>query len=142
MSQPAARIVDLHTCPMFTGPVPHVGGPILPPGKITVLIGMLPAATMTSMALCVGPPDMIVGPCAPTVLIGGLPAARMGDMTSHGGVVTMGCFTVLIGMAGAGGSSTGAAAGGGGGGAAVSSCPPSACMSAARRGGAAFVGLG
>ena len=41
----AARIGDLHTCPMVTGVVPHVGGPILM-GAPTVLIGGLPAARM------------------------------------------------------------------------------------------------
>ena len=93
---PAARITDLHTCPMFNGPQPHVGGPILPPGVPTVLIGGLPAATATSMATCAGPPDTIVKGSA-TVLIGGLPAARMGDQTAHGGVIVLGCPTVLIG---------------------------------------------
>lgn len=86
----------MHTCPMFTGPVPHVGGPILPPGVPTVLICGLPAATATSMAACAGPPDVIpLG--STTVLIGGKPAARMGDTTAHGGVIVGGAPTVLIG---------------------------------------------
>lgn len=67
--QPAARITDMHTCPMVTGLVPHVGGPILPPGGATVLIGGLPAARVGDMATCVGPPDTIVKGL-PTVLIG------------------------------------------------------------------------
>ncbi|WP_137181642.1 PAAR domain-containing protein [Roseomonas sp. AR75] len=92
---PAARVSDMHTCPMFNGPVPHVGGPILPPGCPTVLIGGLPAARVTDMATCVGPPDVIIMGST-TTLIGGLPAARMGDSTAHGGVIVMGCFTVLI----------------------------------------------
>lgn len=96
MGQPAARITDMHVCPMFTGPVPHVGGPILPPGGITVLIGKLPAARVTDMAVCVGPPDVIVKGSM-TVLISKLPAARMGDMTAHGGVIVLGCPTVLVG---------------------------------------------
>lgn len=96
MPQPAARVGDMHVCPMVTVLVPHVGGPILPPACINVLIGMLPAARMTDMAVCVGPPDVIVMGC-PKVLIGGLPAARMGDMTAHGGVIAMGLPTVLIG---------------------------------------------
>jgi len=107
VTQPAARISDMHVCPMVTPavvPVPHVGGPILPPGVINVLIGNLPAAPVSSMAVCVGPPDVIIPPGSPTVLIGGRPAARMGDMTAHGGCIVMGCFTVLIGMAGAGGA--------------------------------------
>lgn len=93
---PAARLTDLHVCPMVTGVVPHVGGPILAPGAPAVLIGGLPAARLSDSAVCVGPPDTIVAG-APTVLIGGLPAARMGDGTAHGGTITLGCFTVLIG---------------------------------------------
>jgi uncharacterized Zn-binding protein involved in type VI secretion len=93
---PAARITDLHTCPMVTGVVPHVGGPISPPGAPMVLIGKLPAATMGDMAICVGPPDIIIKGSA-TVLIGNKPAARMGDNTSHGGVIVLGFPTVMIG---------------------------------------------
>jgi len=96
MGQPAARITDMHTCPMVTALVPHVGGPILPPGCPTVLIGMLPAARVSDMATCVGPPDVIVLGSF-TVMIGKLPAARMGDMTAHGGVIILGLPTVLIG---------------------------------------------
>jgi len=92
---PAARVGDMHTCPMFTGPVPHVGGPILPPGAMTVLIGGLPAARMGDMCTCVGPPDLIAKGSA-TVMIKGQPAARMGDITSHGGVITLGYPTVNI----------------------------------------------
>ena len=86
----------MHTCPMVNpGPVPHVGGPILPPGMPTVLISYLPAARITDRCVCVGPPDVIaLG--SPTVLIKGQPAARMGDMTAHGGSIVLGCFTVLI----------------------------------------------
>lgn len=97
MSKPAARISDMHTCPMVNpGPVPHVGGPIMPPGEPTVLIGNLPAARLGDMAVCTGPPDSIVVGSA-TVLIGGKPAARMGDQTAHGGVIVAGFPTVLIG---------------------------------------------
>lgn len=92
----AARISDMHTCPMVTGLVPHVGGPILPPGCPTVLIGGLPAATLGDMLVCTGPPDTIIMGSA-TVMIGGKPAARMGDMTAHGGVIILGCMTVNIG---------------------------------------------
>jgi uncharacterized Zn-binding protein involved in type VI secretion len=92
---PAARITDMHTCPMVTGVVPHVGGPILPPGCPTVLIGGMPAARMGDMATCVGPPDVIILGSA-TVLVGGQPAARMGDATAHGGVIILGAPTVLI----------------------------------------------
>lgn len=96
---PAARIADMHVCPMVTPgvpPVPHVGGPILPPGAPNVLIGFTPAATVGSMCTCVGPPDVIVKGSM-TVMIGGRPAARMGDTTSHGGSVVMGLPTVMIG---------------------------------------------
>ncbi|APO95618.1 type VI secretion protein [Xanthomonas vesicatoria ATCC 35937] len=94
--QPAARLTDLHVCPMVTGVVPHVGGPIIGPGAPTVLIGGLPAARIGDAAVCVGPPDSIVMG-APTVIISGQPAARLGDSTAHGGVISLGCFTVLIG---------------------------------------------
>jgi uncharacterized Zn-binding protein involved in type VI secretion len=96
MGMPAARVTDMHVCPMVTVLVPHVGGPILPPGCPTVLIGGLPAARITDMATCVGPPDVIILGSF-TVLIGGLPAARIGDMTAHGGTIVMGWPTVLIG---------------------------------------------
>ena len=96
MGQPAARVTDMHVCPMVTVLVPHVGGPILPPGGITTLIGMLPAARVGDMAVCVGPPDVIALGSF-TVLINGQPAARMGDLTAHGGTIVLGEFTVLIG---------------------------------------------
>lgn len=98
---PAARLLDMHTCPMQTpspaGPIPHVGGPITGPGIPNVLIGMMPAAVVGDMATCVGPPDVIAKGSA-TVLICGRPAARVGDSTSHGGTITPpGCPTVMIG---------------------------------------------
>jgi uncharacterized Zn-binding protein involved in type VI secretion len=93
--KPAARVADLHTCPLVTGVVPHVGGPILS-GAPTVLIGNLPAARVGDAVTCVGPPDTIVQGSA-SVLIAGMPAARMGDATAHGGVIVVGCPTVLIG---------------------------------------------
>jgi uncharacterized Zn-binding protein involved in type VI secretion len=86
----------MHVCPMVTGVVPHVGGPIVTPGGPTVLIGSLPAATVGSMCVCVGPPDSIVKGSA-TVMICGKPAARMGDLTAHGGNIVLGCPTVMIG---------------------------------------------
>ncbi len=95
----AARLTDLHVCPMVTPgtpPVPHVGGPIVGPGCATVLIGKLPAARVGDMLVCVGPPDSIVKGSA-TVIIGGMPAARMGDACAHGGSIVLGCFTVMIG---------------------------------------------
>ena len=97
MGQPAARLGDMHVCPMVNpGPVPHVGGPIMPPGEPTVLIGGMPAARLGDMATCVGPPDTIAAGSS-TVLIGGMPAARLGDSCSHGGTIVAGCPTVLIG---------------------------------------------
>jgi uncharacterized Zn-binding protein involved in type VI secretion len=93
----AARVTDMHVCPMINpGGVPHVGGPILPPGAPTVLIGGMPAARVGDMATCTGPPDSIIMGSA-TVMIGGMPAARMGDTTAHGGTIVAGCPTVLIG---------------------------------------------
>ena len=93
---PAARVGDMQTCPMVTGVVPHVGGPILPPGHPMTLIGGMPAARVGDMATCVGPPDVIVMGST-TVLIGGMPAARMGDSTAHGGVIVIGHPMTLIG---------------------------------------------
>ncbi len=98
MGQPAARVGDMHVCPMVTPavpPVPHVGGPVMPPGAPKVLIGGMPAARVGDMCTCVGPPDVIAMGSF-KVLIGGMPAARMGDVTAHGGSIVLGCFTVLI----------------------------------------------
>jgi len=93
---PAARVTDMHTCPMVTGVVPHVGGPIIPPCCPTVMIGFLPAARVGDMAVCAGGPDVIALGSF-TVFIGGMPAARLGDMTVHGGVIVVGCPTVIVG---------------------------------------------
>ena len=92
----AARVGDMHVCPMVNGTVPHVGGPVMPPGCPTVLIGGMPAARVGDMLVCTGPPDSIIKGSA-TVLIGGMPAARMGDTTAHGGTIIIGCPTVIIG---------------------------------------------
>jgi uncharacterized Zn-binding protein involved in type VI secretion len=86
----------MHVCPMVTGTVPHVGGPVMPPGEPTVLIGGMPAARVGDLATCTGPPDSIVMGSA-TVFIGGMPAARLGDSTAHGGSIILGEFTVIIG---------------------------------------------
>ena len=95
---PAARITDMHTCPMVEpGPVPHVGGPIVgPPGGPPVMIGFLPAAKVGDKLVCIGPPDTIVKGSS-SVMINNMPAARMGDTTAHGGVIVVGLPTVLIG---------------------------------------------
>jgi uncharacterized Zn-binding protein involved in type VI secretion len=86
----------MHVCPMITVLVPHVGGPVLPPGGIPVLIGGMPAARVGDLCVCVGPPDVIALGSF-TVLIGGMPAARMGDLTAHAGTIVACCPTVLIG---------------------------------------------
>jgi uncharacterized Zn-binding protein involved in type VI secretion len=92
---PAARVGDMHVCPMVTVLVPHVGGPILPPGGLTVLIGGMPAARVGDMCVCVGPPDVIaLGSFK--VLIGGMPAAYLGSLTAHGGTVVAGYPLVLV----------------------------------------------
>jgi uncharacterized Zn-binding protein involved in type VI secretion len=96
MGMPAARVGDMHVCPMVTGVVPHVGGPILPPGGIPVLVGGMPAARVGDMCLCAGPPD-IIALGSFTVMIVGQPAARIGDLTAHGGAIAVGLPTVLIG---------------------------------------------
>jgi len=93
----AARISDMHICPMVNpGPVPHVGGPVTGPGVPTVLIGNMPAAVVGDLLVCTGPPDTIVQGST-TVMIGGKPAARQGDLTAHGGTIVMGMATVQIG---------------------------------------------
>ncbi|WP_376099407.1 PAAR domain-containing protein [Roseomonas sp. CCTCC AB2023176] len=99
MGMPASRVGDMHVCPMVTPgvpPIPHVGGPVLPPCAVTVLTGAMPQARITDMCVCVGPPDIIVLG-SPTVLVNGLMAVRIGDMTAHGGTLVMGFPTVLIG---------------------------------------------
>jgi len=95
MGQPAARMLDMHVCPMITVLVPHVGGPVIM-GAPTVLIGGMPAARVGDPLVCVGPPDVIALGSF-TVLISGAPAARMGDLTAHGGTIVIGMPTVLIG---------------------------------------------
>jgi uncharacterized Zn-binding protein involved in type VI secretion len=93
----AARISDQHLCPLLNpNGSPHTGGPIQPPGVVTVKIGGLAAATVGNVCLCAGPPDSIQQGSM-TVKIAGQPAARMGDPTVHGGSVASGCTTVNIG---------------------------------------------
>lgn len=96
---PAARLTDMHTCPMQTPavpPIPHVGGPVIGPGVPTVMIAKMPAAVVGDSLVCVGPPDTIAKGSA-TVQIGGKPAARMGDSTAHGGSIVLGAMNVMIG---------------------------------------------
>lgn len=102
----AARVTDMHVCPMQTPavvPIPHVGGPIIQPGAVNVLIGGLPPAVAGGMCTCVGPPDTILPATTGArarVMVGGMPIAAMGDMTAHGGTIVIGCPTVLIGTGG------------------------------------------
>lgn len=96
MPMPAARLTDMHVCPMVDVLVQHVGGPIIGPGAPTVMIGGLPAEVMGDSLTCVGPPDTIIKGSA-TVMIGGKPAVRMLDNCAHGGMIVLGCFTVMIG---------------------------------------------
>jgi len=86
----------MHTCPMVTGTVPHVGGPVTAPGAPTVIIGGMPAARVSDMCTCVGPPDVITKGSA-TVITLGMPQARIGDLTAHGGALVAGCPTVMVG---------------------------------------------
>ncbi|WP_171174969.1 PAAR domain-containing protein [Ruegeria sp. HKCCD8929] len=95
----AARLLDMHACPMVSPvvpPVPHVGGPISGPCVPTVLTCKMPQATITDMAICVGPPDTIVKGSA-TVLVSKKPAARITDTCAHGGMISAGAPTVMIG---------------------------------------------
>lgn len=95
---PAARIGDMHVCPMQNPgapPVPHVGGPVML-GAPNVLTGGMPQARLGDMCTCAGPPDSIAMGSV-TVIVSGQPAARLGDPTVHGGSIVVGCPTVLIG---------------------------------------------
>jgi uncharacterized Zn-binding protein involved in type VI secretion len=68
--QPAWRAAsDLHTCPLATGPQPHVGG-VVAVGSSTVLVDGMPAARQGDMIAENGPPNTIISG-DPTVLIGG-----------------------------------------------------------------------
>ena len=94
MGMPAAFVGSMQICPMFDGPIPHVGGPIID-GDFTVLINGLPAAFMGSMGICIGPPcTIMLG--EPTVLMTEMPAAFLGSVTDHGGAVIIGEPTVLV----------------------------------------------
>ena len=99
MSKPAARITDMHMCPLITPgipPVPHIGGPLLQPGALNVLICGIPAATVGTMAMCTGATDVVISGSS-KVFIGNMPAARVGDFCSHGGTLISGAPTVLLG---------------------------------------------
>jgi uncharacterized Zn-binding protein involved in type VI secretion len=92
----AARLLDMHVCPMVTGIIPHVGGPVIALPTSKVLTGFLPQAVLGDKAICVGPPDVIAKGSS-SVLVGKKPAARMLDNCAHGGMIVLGCFTVMIG---------------------------------------------
>ena len=91
----AARVGDDHICPMFDGPKPHKGGPVLA-GTPSVMIGGRPVATVGSACLCVGPPDTVAAGSS-SVVAGGRPVARLGDRCAHGGQITTGDFSVQVG---------------------------------------------
>ncbi len=96
MPMPAAvMLISLQTCPMSTLVVPHVGGPIIM-GAPNVIVGVMPAACVGDMGLCIGPPNVIAKGSA-TVIINNRPAARMTDKMAHGGSVVLGFPTVIIG---------------------------------------------
>lgn len=92
----AARLNDMHVCPMFDGSKPHVGGPVLPGVNTTVIIGGQLAACQGDSCTCAGPPDTIAMGST-TVMISNKPAARMGDSTMHGGKIVIGHPSVIIG---------------------------------------------
>jgi uncharacterized Zn-binding protein involved in type VI secretion len=123
MFSPIARVNDFHLCPMQTPavvPIPHVGGPVVGPGAVTVWAGGMPVSVFGDLAICVGPPDVMVTG-APTVFAEGRPVVRITDTTAHGGMVIVGLPTVMVGDSGGAGSSQ------------------AATMSAAKAGGSAFV---
>ena len=96
--KPIATMGSMHVCPMCSGTVPHVGGPISVPGAPNVLINGKPAALMGDMCVCVGPPD-VVAQGNPSVLINGVPVVCQGDLTAHGGAITAGEPNVMVSVA-------------------------------------------
>ena len=96
MPGPIATQGSLHVCPMCSGPVPHVGGPIIGPGAVNILINNKPAALMGDMCICIGPPDVIAQGAA-NVFFNGVPVVCQGDITAHGGVITQGEPNVILG---------------------------------------------
>lgn len=98
--QPIATVGSMHICPLCSGIVPHVGGPVIGPGMPGVTINGQPVAVMGDMCVCVGPPDTIAQGC-PGVTINGKPVAMVGSMTAHGGQITVGVPGVTIESPGA-----------------------------------------
>ncbi len=94
--QPIAIIGSMHVCPMVTGTVPHVGGPVTGPGAPGVTVNGVPVSLMGDICTCVGAPDTIAQGCA-GVTINGTPVATVGCLTAHGGSITVGSPGVLVG---------------------------------------------
>lgn len=92
---PAARLGDIHICPMCDGPKPHVGGPVAM-GSANVFIEGKPAARLGDQLVCVGPPDAFLAG-SPSVLINGKPACRITDPLAHGGKIPLGALKTNIG---------------------------------------------
>lgn len=91
--QPASRIGDMHTCPMVTVLVPHVGGPFVL-GSFTVIVGGSPQSRQTDMLICIGPPDALLMGC-PTVLVGMV--GGMGGVSAILGGLLAGLINFLAG---------------------------------------------
>ena len=84
----AARITDAQACPVH-------GPPPVSTGSTTVFVGYMPAGRVTDNIACV-PPDLITKG-ASNVVINNRHAARITDPTGHGGMISQGCLTVVIG---------------------------------------------
>lgn len=96
--KPIVTIGSMHVCPMCTGTVPHVGGPIAGPGAPNVLINGKAVALMGDICTCIGPPD-VVAQGNPLVKVNGVPVVCQGDLTAHGGIITSGEPNVTISAA-------------------------------------------
>ena len=94
--KPIATVGSMHMCPMCSGYIPHIGGPVTGPGMPGVTINGQAVAVMGDMCTCIGPPDVIVQGC-PGITINGVPVASVGCMTAHGGQITSGIPGVTIG---------------------------------------------
>lgn len=84
-----------HVCPMVTGLVPHVGGPIIGPGSPGVFVNGTPVSVMGDACICCGPPDMIIQGY-PGVFADGVPVVVQGCMTAHGGIIPAGVPGVMV----------------------------------------------
>ncbi|MBI9058547.1 MAG: PAAR domain-containing protein [Labilibaculum sp.] len=93
--KPIITLGSMHVCPMCSGTIPHVGGPVAGPGQANVLINGKPVATLGDICTCCGPPDTIAQG-EPVVLINGLPVATVGCLTAHGGTLIQGEPNVTI----------------------------------------------